>query len=194
MTSRTSAAAVAVAASLAAGASADVTFTFTGATWTGFSFSQIFGPTAGSGGQPLLLVGSLTGVSVNATLNASAGDTFANDLTVYVRRPPMGPFGLLQVGGLSSLNAQQRYTWLNGDSDTIGTAVIDTRTLATPISFAGTSSDPAVWLGNGWGGTGSSGTWTGSITLRGVAIVPAPGGAAALIGASLLATHRRRRA
>lgn len=193
MTTRTSLAAVAVAASLAAGASADVTFTFTGATWTGFSFTQIFGPTAGPGGQPLLLVGSLTGVSVHATLNSSAADTFANDLTVYVRQPPLGPFGLLQVGGFSSLNPQQRYSWANGDSDQIGTTVVDTRALATPLTFLGTSSDPAVWLGNGWGGTGASGTWTGSITLIGVNVVPAPG-VLLLLGASPLLTHRRRRA
>lgn len=190
---RTSIVAAAIAASVPLHASADVTFTFSGATWAGFSFSQIFGPTAGPGGQPLLLVGTLTGVSVNASLAASAGDAFANDLTVYVRRPPLGPFGLVQVGGFSSLNAQQRYSWANGDSDEIGTTVIDTRMLATPLAFAGTSADPAVWLGNGWGGSGSSGTWTGSVTLIGVSVVPAPG-AVALVGASLLVMRRRRRA
>lgn len=182
----------ALAAALAAGASADVTFTFSGATWAGFSFTQIFGPTAGAGGQPQFLVGTLTGVSVNATLNASSGDTSANDLSVYVRLPPMGPFGLLQVGGFSSLNAQQRYSWANGSSDEIGTTVVDTRLLATPLTFGGTSNDPAVWLGNGWGGTGASGTWTGSITLIGVSVVPAPG-AIALVGASLVVIPRRRR-
>ena len=193
MPSRTLLVAAAIAASLSLRASADVTFTFSGATWAGFSFTQIFGPTAGAGGQPQFLVGTLTGVSVNATLNASSGDAFANDLCVYVRRPPLGPFGIVQVGGFSNLNAQQRYSWADGDSDEIGTTVIDTRMLVTPLTFAGTSTDPAVWLGNGWGGSGSSGTWTGSITLIGVSVVPAPG-ALALVGASLLVTPRRRRA
>lgn len=193
MLSRTSIVAAAVAASLSGGAAADITFSFNESTWAGFSFTQVFGPTAGPGGQPQLLVGTLTGVSVNATLNGTAGDTFANDLCVYVRRPPLGPFGLVQVGGFSNLNAQQRYSWANGDSDEIGTTVIDTRMLVTPLTFAGTSADPAVWLGNGWGGTGSSGTWTGSITLIGVSVVPAPG-ALALVSASLLVTQRRRRA
>lgn len=173
-------------------AAADVTYSFSNATWAGFNFSQIFGPTAGAGGQPLPVIGTLTAVSVNATLIAGANDTFANDLCVYVRRPPVGPFGLLQVGGFSSLSAQQRYSWSNGGSDAAGTTVSDTRTLATPIIFTGMSTDPAIWLGNGWGGTGSLGTWTGSITLVGISIVPAPG-ALALAGALVLPTRGRRR-
>jgi hypothetical protein len=48
----------------------------------------------------------------------------------------------------------------------------------------------SIWIGNGYGAAGTSGTWTGTITLIGV--VPAPG-AVALLGLAGL-TGRRRRA
>ncbi|MFM8641679.1 MAG: PEP-CTERM sorting domain-containing protein [Phycisphaerales bacterium] len=48
-------------------------------------------------------------------------------------------------------------------------------------------------LGNGFSGAGAQGTWTGSITLIGVNVVPAPG-AIALLGLAGLAAGRRRRA
>lgn len=179
-----------LAAAIAAGASADVTYTFTNTTWTGFNFTQLFGPDAGSGG---FLVGSLTGVRVNATLNASTNFTYADDLCVYVDVVPLSTGGLLQVGGFSNLSAQQRYFWANGGSATAGTVVNDTVTLTTPLTFTGTSADAAVWLGNGYGATGTAGTWTGSITLIGVNVVPAPG-AVALLGLAGLVGGRRRRA
>jgi xanthosine utilization system XapX-like protein len=48
----------------------------------------------------------------------------------------------------------------------------------------------SVWIGNGYGATGTSGTWTGTITLIGVN-VPAPG-AIALLGLAGLVGRRRR--
>jgi MYXO-CTERM domain-containing protein len=51
---------------------------------------------------------------------------------------------------------------------------------------------PRVWIGNGYGAAGTSGTWTGTVTLHGVDFVPAPG-AAALLGLAGLASRRRRR-
>lgn len=72
----------AVAASaIAAGATADVTYTFDSLVLDALQFNQIFG----SG----TLAGSLTGVSVNATLLSSVR-TYANDLTIYVDVPPVG--------------------------------------------------------------------------------------------------------
>jgi MYXO-CTERM domain-containing protein len=65
-------------------------------------------------------------------------------------------------------------------------------TLGTPLVFTGSASDAAVWLGNGYGAAGTSGTWTGSITLIGVEAIPAPG-AVALLGLAGLAGSRRRR-
>lgn len=173
---------VAVAA-IAAGASADVTYTFDSLTLDALEFNEIFG--AGT------LVGSLTGVRVNATLLDSVR-TYANDLTIYIDLPPIGN-GALQVGGYSTLGSTQRYWWSNGNDSAAGTVVNSTVSLATAIGFTGTAADLPVLLGNGFSGGGAMGTWTGSITLIGVNAVPAPG-AIALLGLAGLAAGRRRRA
>ena len=164
-------------------AQADITIHFTNQTWTGFNFTDL---TATYGG----FVGTLTGVSVNATLNASTAYTYADDLCVYVDAAPLSTGGLLQVGGFSNLNAAQRLSWANGGSDVPGTTVIDSKSV-NAIVFSGSASDPIIWLGNGYGAAGTSGTWTGSITLIGVNAVPAPG-ALALLGVAGLAGRRRR--
>jgi MYXO-CTERM domain-containing protein len=171
------------AAALVSAASADVVVSFTNQTWTGFNFSDL---TATYGG----FTGTLTGVSVNATLNASTNFTYADDLCVYVDPAPLGTGGLLQVGGFSNLQATQRFTWANGGSSAPGTTVIDSKSV-NPIVFSGSAADPKIWLGNGYGASGTSGTWTGSITLIGVDAVPAPG-AIALLGLAGLAGRRRR--
>jgi hypothetical protein len=172
-----------LAAAVAGTASADVTVTFTNQTWTGFNFTDL---SATYGG----FSGTLTGVSVNATLNASTNFTYADDLCVYVDVAPLGTGGLLQVGGFSNLSATQRLFWANGGSSTPGTTVIDSKSV-NPIVFSGSAADAKIWLGNGYGAAGTSGTWTGSITLIGVNAVPAPG-AIALVGLAGLAGRRRR--
>ncbi len=172
-----------LAAAVAGTASADVTVTFTNQTWTGFNFSDLSTQFGG-------FTGPLTGVSVNATLNASTNFTYADDLCVSVDVAPLGTGGLLQVGGFSNLNALQRVAWANGGSSALGTTVIDSKSV-NAISFSGTSADATIWLGNGYGASGTSGTWTGSITLIGVNAVPAPG-AIALVGLAGLAGRRRR--
>ena len=163
-------------------ASADVTYTFTNQTWAGFNFTEAY--VAGT------LTGTLTGVRVNATLNASSNYTYADDLCVYMDAAPLSTGGLLQVGGFSNLSATQRYSWANGGSDAPGTTVTGTVNLATVIDM---SRNPlqSIWIGNGYGATGTSGTWTGTITLIGV--MPTPG-AVALLGLAGLTTGRRRRA
>ena len=171
------------AAALVSAASADVVVSFTNQTWTGFNFSDL---TAAFGG----FSGTLTGVSVNATLNASVSFTYADDLCVYVDPAPLGTGGLLQVGGFSNLSATQRLSWANGGASAPGTTVIDSKSV-NPIVFSGSAADPIIWLGNGYGAAGTSGTWTGSITLIGVNAVPAPG-AIALLGLAGLAGRRRR--
>jgi MYXO-CTERM domain-containing protein len=171
------------AAALVSAASADVVVSFTNQTWTGFNFSDL---TAAYGG----FTGTLTGVSVNATLNASTSFTYADDICVYVDPAPLGTGGLLQVGGFSNLSATQRLFWANGASSAPGTTVIDSKSV-NPIVFSGSAADPKIWLGNGYGAAGTSGTWTGSITLIGVDAVPAPG-AIALLGLAGLAGRRRR--
>jgi hypothetical protein len=164
-------------------ASADVTVTFTNQTWTGFNFTDL---TATYGG----FVGTLTGVSVNATLNASTNYTYADDLCVYVDPAPLSTGGLLQVGGYSNLGATQRLSWANGGSSAPGSTVIDAKSV-NAIVFSGSATDPIIWLGNGYGASGTSGTWTGSITLVGVNAIPAPG-ALALLGVAGFAARRRR--
>lgn len=169
-----------------------VTFNFSGLTLAGFNFNQLSGPAAG------FLSGTLTSVSVNATLDASVNDTYANDLTVYVNPGALAAGGLLQVGGFSSLGASETYLWATGDAPDPGTVVSDSYTLATALTFAGTAADPAIWLGNGYGFTGTSGTWTGSVTLNGLnvaGVVPEPSSWAlmALGGMGMVAWVGRRR-
>lgn len=172
-----------LATAVAGTASADVMVEFTNATWTGWNFTDL---TAANGG----FSGTLTGVSVNVTLNASTNWTYADDICVYVDPAPLSMNGLLQVGGYSNLGAAQRVFWANGGSSTVGTTCIDFQAV-NPIVFSGSSADPIIWLGNGYGYSATSGTWTGSITLHGVNAVPAPG-AIALVGLAGLAGRRRR--
>ncbi len=172
----------ALTAAVASAASADVTYTLTNQTFTGFNFNEAYA--AGS------LTGTLTGASVNATLNASTNYTYADDLCIYVAGSPLALGGMLQCGGFSNLNATQRYSWANGGSNAPGTPVSGTVNFTTGINMA-TNPTMSVWIGNGYGAAGTSGTWSGTITLIGVNAVPAPG-AIALLGLVGLAGRRRR--
>ena len=168
------------AAALVSAASADITYTFTNQTWTGFNFNEAYA--AGS------LTGTLTGVTVNATLTASSNYTYADDLCIYVAPSPLALGGLLQCGGFSNLNAGQRNSWANGGSSAPGTTVSGTVNFTTGINMAANPTQ-SIWIGNGYGAAGTSGTWTGTITLIGV--VPAPG-AVALLGLAGFCSRRRR--
>lgn len=168
-----------------------ITFNFEDLSLAGFEFLNV----GLANGTPFY--GTLTSVSVNATLTASEFYTYADDLTIYVAHPPLGPDGLLQVGGFSDTGAAERHFWANGASSAPGTTVVDTVTLDTPITFSGGASDPNIWLGNGWA-SGDLGTWTGSITLTGLstsAPVPEPSSLAlmALGGVGLVGWMKRRR-
>lgn len=144
-------------------ANADITVTLTNQTFTGFNFSQFVDYTQYN------IVGTLTGASINVTLNASVAYTYADDLSVYVDIEPLGTGGFLQIGGFSNLSAAQRYTWPNGASNAPGTTSIGTVTLTTALNFtANKAVDGTVWIGNGYGAAGTSGTWTGTVTLHGV--------------------------
>jgi hypothetical protein len=173
------------AAALVSAASADVTYTLTNATFTSWSFIQAYA--AGS------LAGTLTGASINVTLNASSYNTYADDLCVYVTPAPSAGVGLLQCGGFTSLGTSQRYFWPNGASSAPGTTSVGTRNFVTGINMA-TNPTQSIWIGNGYyepSTNGTSGTWTGTITLIGVTAVPAPG-AVALLGLSGIYSRRRR--
>jgi hypothetical protein len=128
------------------------------------------------------LSGLLRGASINVQLMATSGFAYADDLCVYVDVEPFSTGGLLQIGGFTDLNATQRYFWPNGGSSVVGTTSIGSVQLTSPLAFSSNpgASPRSIWIGNGWGGADSSGTWTGSITLHGVSLVPAPGGLALL--------------
>ena len=162
-------------------ATADVTYSFTNQTWTGFNFTEAY--VAGG------LTGTMTGASINATLNASVSYTYADDLAVYIAGTPLALGGALQCGGFSNMQAAQRYYWPNGASSAPGTTSIGTVTFTTGVNMTGSTN--SVWIGNGYGAAGTSGTFTGSITLIGVNAVPAPG-AIALLGLAGLVGRRRR--
>ena len=160
-------------------------------TYNGFVFDQALAP--GS------FTGTLTSVSSNATLNASTNLTYAADLAIYVAGSPFALGGLLQVGGFSSLSANQRYSWANGGSADPGTPVSGTVNLNTPLTFnSGTNANQSIWIGNGFLAAGTSGTWTGTLTLNGLtagappAAVPEPGSLAMLgFGAVCLFLRKR---
>ena len=175
------------AAAVASAASADITFTLTNQTFTGFNFAQFVDYTTTN------IVGTLTGASINVTLNSSVNYTYADDLCIYVDVEPLSTGGRLQIGGFSSLSATQRLFWPNGGSSAPGTVSQGSVTLTTALAFTGDAAvDGVIWVGNGYGATGTSGTWTGTITLHGIDAVPAPG-AMALLGAAGLVGRRRRR-
>ncbi len=174
-------------ASISAGhtAHAAITYTFTNKTWTGFDLTQALA--AGS------FTGTLTAVSVDATLNASSAYTYADDICVYVNGPVLALGGQVQVGGFSNLQATRRYSWSNGGSNAPGTRVTGTVNLEFPITFNSTDNPTmAIWIGNGYGAAGTSGTWTGTVTLEGLSTaVPEPG--SLLLGMSGLVAMASRR-
>ena len=152
------------AALLAHAAHGDVTFVLDNRTFTGFQFVPVVDY---AGSAPV--VGVLTGATINVTLNASTAYTYADDLYVYVDVEPMSIGGKLQIGGFSNLSAAQRYSWPNGAWNAPGTTSIGTVNLTTALAFTGDKAvDGTVWIGNGYGAAGTSGTWTGTITLHGV--------------------------
>ena len=161
-------------------ASADVVINLVNQTYGAFEFALV----APAGG----LTGVLTGATINVTLDQSTAYTYADDLCVYLDSGDLGPNGALQIGGYSSLFASQRYFWPTGNSNGLGTVSAGTVKLNSPIDMNG--SDLNVWIGNGYSFPGSSGTWTGTVTLHGVN-VPAPG-AIALLGFGGLTARRRR--
>ena len=148
-------------------AQAQITVNLSNQTFTGFNFAQVVDYTQ------YHVVGTLTSVSINVTLNASVAYTYADDLAIYVDIEPLSAGGFLQVGGLSSLSASQRYTWPNGSSDSPGTTSIGNVSLTTALPFTGNKAvDGTIWVGNGYGASGTSGTWTGTLTLNGINAVP----------------------
>jgi hypothetical protein len=175
------------AASLVSAASADITVTLSNQEFAGFSFNTFVDYAAGQE-----VVGTLTGAAINVVLNSSVAFTYADDLCVYVDVEPLSTAGKLQIGGFSNLSAAQRYFWPTGGSSAPGTTSIGSVSLTTALAFTGNKAvDGTIWIGNGYGAAGTSGNWSGTVTLFGVNVVPAPG-ALALLGLAGFASRRRR--
>jgi hypothetical protein len=155
-------------------------------TYTAFNFSEAL--------KPGSFTGLLTAVSVDVTLNASTNYTYADDICVYASPAPLALGGLLQVGGFSNMNATQRFSWANGGSNNPGTRATGTVNLTTAIPFNPGNETMSIWIGNGYGAAGTSGTWSGTVTLVGLertAAVPEPG--SLLLGMSGLVAMASRR-
>lgn len=142
------------------------TTTIATATYPGASFAILHN----SG----VLQGTLTSTSINATLSAQSGTTWANDLAIIVM-PTSTLTGtpILQVGGDSNFGAPEKGAWPNGGSSAVGTTVNGSYTLTTPVNF---TANPAysVRIGNGYANANpptNSGTWTNiTVTLNGVSV------------------------
>ena len=193
-------ASVVACSTLAAVASADVTFTLNQST---FLCGQFFAATDYSTATGF--TGTLTGADINVTLNDSFGSvplTWSSDLTVRVTSTPTysttDPL-VLNLGTTSGHTTDSKWNWnANGgsSSSTPGTTCFGPSMFVYGPESINLTANPgyALWIGNGWeGGPASGATWTGTITLRGVDAVPAPG-ALALLGAAGLVGARRRRA
>jgi MYXO-CTERM domain-containing protein len=175
----------------------DITVNFANLEWTGFNFSDVTASLS-----PNEITGTFTGATINVTLNASANNTYANDLAIYVDLPPLSTGGFLQLGGVSNLGAPQRYSWPNGGNAAPGTTSIGTVNFTTPLNFTGNPAvDGTIWVGNGNGAGGTSGTWTGTLILHGInstplGATPVPEvstlGAGGLLGAGAFWALRRR--
>lgn len=117
------------------------------------------------------LTGSMTSISITATLTASVDFTYANDFTFLVTEgPSLNPAEsrLLQVGGFSNI-ATNKLDWPCApacDDDEIGTILTGTVTF-TGLDF--TATEYVLWWGNGYAAEGTSGAWNVTqLTFTGV--------------------------
>jgi hypothetical protein len=150
-------------AAIVRAATADITVYFPNQSFSGFQFV----PAVNYEVAPV--VGTLTGATIDVVLTASTAYTYCDDLCVYVDYQGMS-VPRLQIGGFSNLNASQRYWWPNGNSSAPGTTSIGSVALASPLHFSGNPAvDGRILVGNGYGAVGTRGTWSGTITLHGVA-------------------------
>ena len=126
--------------------------------------------TYGLGSLPLppLPVGSiLRKIETNVVLEATDADNYANDLAFLVDPTPGTPGGDYSMGICSSdhFGATLELGWANGGSGP-PTGITDTQTDADWSSLGDIDLNTSgVFLGNGYGGPTTGGTWSGTITL-----------------------------
>ena len=192
-------ASVVACSTLAAVASADVTFTLDQST---FLCGQFFAATDYSTATGF--TGTLTGAYIDVILNESFGGgfgTWSSDLTVRVTSTPTysttDPL-VLNLGTTSGTSTVSKWNWnSNGGSSSSspGTTCFGPSLFVYGSESIDLTANPGytLWIGNGFSSLPTSGaTWTGTITLRGVNAVPAPGALALLGVGSLLRSGRRR--
>ena len=97
------------------------------------------------------VTGTFNSVEIEATLTASVGETFANDLTIIVTSNSNVQTAdiLLQVGGFSNFT-QNKFPWPCGDecdSDEVGTPLFGLVEFAG-LDFANT--EYVIWFANGY--------------------------------------------
>ncbi len=143
---------------------AQINISGSGFTSTGASFNLFYTDSE--------VTGTLTSIDIDATLAASTSDTYANDLMIYVTATSdINSAGILQAGGFSNFGAAEKITWTTGGSAVIGTQVMESQSLVTPLDF---SANPTynIWLGNGYADANpptTSGTWDNiNIVLNGI--------------------------
>jgi len=171
--------AASAAAFVASAASADVVFSLTDFRIEGNDLAQF----AGQGD----LDGVLTGATIDIVMCAWTNYTYADDLCIYLDSgPTFNPGGALQIGGFGDLDAEERVSL-----PTQARRGFRTVTFAVPVNV--TAKDLRLWIGNSYGGSTTTGTWSGTITLHGLTGIPAPG-AVALLGLAGLVARKRRRA
>lgn len=170
--------AASAAALVASAASADVVFCLTDFRIEGNDLAQFAGE-----GQ---LDGVLTGATIDIVMSAWTNYTYADDLCIYLDSgPTFNPGGALQIGGFKDYNADERV-----ELPTQARRGLRTLTFAVPVDVG--TKDLRLWIGNSFGGSTTTGTWNGTITLHGLSGIPAPG-AVALLGLAGLVAQRRRR-
>lgn len=133
------------------------------------------------------LQGTITGMSVDATLTSGDELAWASDLGVMLIAgdSTADPY-LTQVGGFSDFGADEFHrSWNVTDENPLQATVI----LDTPID----ASMVSVFIGNFYSFNFLT-FWEGTITLHGASVVPAPGALALLGLAGVAGAPRRRRA
>lgn len=126
--------------------------------------------------EPGDIVGTLTSITLSAILDASLAETYADDLTILVTSDAnldANTVVVFQGGGYSNFGALEKKTWANGASEDPGTEVSGTINLTNPINFTA-NPDYIIWIGNGYTGAGSQGTWSNiNVLFDGVSLAGA---------------------